>query len=110
MMFPSDSWGKLGATWTSSRPVMVPVKPNRKKNRKLARQMRRIKGGTKQAEQVKSSKLTLCIPRFNLVIGNGDVRFCCNCANTWNPNEFPCKKCFEVGYSDTGTSYFMPKE
>jgi len=110
MMFPSDSWGKFGATWTSSRPVLVPVKPNRKKNRKLARQMRRMKGNANQTKRVKSAKLTLCIPRFNLVLGNGDVRACGDCANTWNLYEFPCKKCFEVGYSDTGTSYFMPKE
>jgi len=110
MMFPSDSWGKLGATWTSSRPVMVPVKPNRKKNRKLARQMRRMRRSTKPIVQTKSSKLTLCIPRFNLVLGNGDVRSCSDCANTWGLYRFPCKKCFEVSPLDTGTSYFLPKE
>ena len=40
MMFPSDSWGKLGVSLAGNKLKAI---TNRKKNRKLSRQIRRMK-------------------------------------------------------------------
>jgi len=40
MYFPSDSWGKLGLTLNKGK--LVVIKPSRKKNRKLSRQIRNM--------------------------------------------------------------------
>jgi hypothetical protein len=55
MWFPSDSWGKVGNTWISYEPT--PTKPNRKKNRKLSRQIRNM--DKRERERLANAKAIL---------------------------------------------------